>query len=198
MKDASTLSKKEEFVGVTGAVTKETSWDIQRVNSVCDNAMIKSSQEVDWGDTSHAGPICLKEGVYQFIVYDSVGDGACDYYGCGHYSVTSYYGELIAQGRDFGYTETTICSLLLTPASSATPSFSQTPSSSVHPSLSPSLSMEPLRLHQRQQTQSQNRIGANANFWNSTRTTDNSVSNRIDTTSNQIIISNSNVRVGVG
>mmetsp|Transcript_12790 Transcript_12790/g.27763 ORF Transcript_12790/g.27763 Transcript_12790/m.27763 type:complete len:144 (+) Transcript_12790:1-432(+) len=138
--------------------------------------------------------ICLEEGVYQFTIYDSLEDGI---YAPGHYNVTSY-GELIAQGEDFEHSETTIFSLPLTPAPSATPSFSQTPSSSVHPSLSPSLSMEPLRLHQRQQTQSQNRIGANANFWNSTRTTDNSVSNRIDTTSNQIIISNSNVRVGVG
>ena len=50
--------------------------------------------------------VCLQEGLYQFAIHDSNGDGICCGYGEGSYNVT-IYGKVIVQGGVFGTKETT-------------------------------------------------------------------------------------------
>lgn len=49
---------------------------------------------------------CLPDGCYDFIIYDSYGDGICCTYGSGSYTVTGG-GSTLASGGSFGSSETT-------------------------------------------------------------------------------------------
>ena len=90
---------------------QQTSWDIQRINAVGDNTILKTftGTESESYETRQES-ICLQEGSYQFTVYDSEGDGICCVYGEGNYNVTSY-GEIIKEGGDFKSSETTVFSI---------------------------------------------------------------------------------------
>mmetsp|Transcript_37653 Transcript_37653/g.69184 ORF Transcript_37653/g.69184 Transcript_37653/m.69184 type:complete len:1210 (+) Transcript_37653:238-3867(+) len=104
----------------------EVSWTIFRVAT--SNAMeeeslfIERSEEYLLKDSLQSRKVCLQEGEYKFTIKDSDGDGIIP----GHYNITSY-GELIAQGGDFGRIETTGFSMPWTPAPSASPSSSSSP-----------------------------------------------------------------------
>ena len=69
--------------------------------------------------------LCLKEGQYQFTISDSYGDGICCHRGKGYYNVTSY-GEVIVQGGEFAFNDTTLFLIphAFSPMPSALPSFS--------------------------------------------------------------------------
>jgi len=108
--------------------SNETSWDVQRINDVGDNIVVKTYQGTyDDQYMLRQESMCLEEGQYQFTIYDSYGDGLAFFfddevnslYG-GHYNVTSY-GELIVEGAEFIYSETTSFSLPLPSAPSTTP-----------------------------------------------------------------------------
>ncbi len=52
--------------------------------------------------------ICLADGCYNFIIYDSYGDGICCSYGAGSYTLTNdSNGSTLASGGAFGSSETT-------------------------------------------------------------------------------------------
>ena len=76
--------------------------------------MFKSHQGLE-GDVSHSQPICLEEGEWKFVIYDSWGSGICCYAGEGHYNVTSN-GALIAEGGEFEDDESTTFSIPFVPA----------------------------------------------------------------------------------
>lgn len=85
----------------------ETSWEIQRVSASGEANTIETYQAGD-GSDSHTETYCLEEGQYRFTIYDKGGDGIC----CGPGREGSYnvvlHGEVIAQGDEFGESETTL------------------------------------------------------------------------------------------
>jgi len=119
-------------------IPTDTSWDVQRINDVGDNIVVKTYQGTyDDRETLRKESMCLEEGQYEVTIYDSRSSS------CGHYNVTSY-GALIVEGKRFGRLEkTTSFSLPLTPAPSATPSESSAPSMSPSSSARPSASFSP-------------------------------------------------------
>ncbi len=85
---------------------EETSWEIRDAG----NAVVAS------GGAYGANPdgstvvedICLPDGCYDFIIYDSYGDGICCSYGSGSYTLTDdSSGSTLASGGAFGSSETT-------------------------------------------------------------------------------------------
>ena len=50
---------------------------------------------------------CLSTGCYDFIIYDSYGDGICCNYGTGSYVLEDAGGAVLAAGSSFGFQETT-------------------------------------------------------------------------------------------
>jgi surface protein len=86
----------------------QTSWDVQRINAVGDNTILKEFIGTDSDDSeTRQESICLQEGEHQFTIYDSAGDGIFD---PGYYNVTSY-GEIIKEGGVFVSNETTVFSI---------------------------------------------------------------------------------------
>ena len=51
--------------------------------------------------------ICVPNGCYDLIIYDSEGDGLCCDYGQGFYRLINDMGEVLAMGDEFGQSETT-------------------------------------------------------------------------------------------
>ncbi|MCO6480426.1 MAG: T9SS type A sorting domain-containing protein [Phaeodactylibacter sp.] len=85
---------------------EETSWEIRNAG----NSVVAS------GGTYGAFPdgstvvenICLPDGCYDFIIYDSYGDGICCAYGAGSYTLTDdSNGSTLASGGAFGSSEST-------------------------------------------------------------------------------------------
>ncbi|MCO6487981.1 MAG: T9SS type A sorting domain-containing protein [Phaeodactylibacter sp.] len=85
---------------------EETSWEVRDAG----NNIVAS------GGTYGANPdgstvveeLCLPDGCYDFIIYDSYGDGICCAYGSGSYSLTDDSdGSTLASGGSFGSSETT-------------------------------------------------------------------------------------------
>ena len=83
----------------------QTSWDVQRINNIGDNTILKtfSGTESESFKTQKES-ICLQEGEYQFTVIDLWGLGIA------HYNMTSY-GEIIKEGGDFVSSESTVFSI---------------------------------------------------------------------------------------
>lgn len=87
-----------------------------------DGELIQSYSETDWEATSHTEFICLQEGDYRFVMYDSWRNGICCGSGEGYYNVTSISkgGEfewLIKEGGEFERTDTTLFSIPYVPTS---------------------------------------------------------------------------------
>ena len=60
--------------------------------------------------TSLVETLCLPTGCYDFIIYDSYGDGICCAWGQGSYSLTDANGAILAAGGSFAYQDqTNIC-----------------------------------------------------------------------------------------
>ena len=89
----------------------ETWWNLQRKSSGSDSwddsevLKMKTHRGSD-GNTFHTESICLQEGEFQFSIHADGWDGICCDNGDGYYNVTSY-GELIAEGGEFGRVEWT-------------------------------------------------------------------------------------------
>ena len=81
-----------------------------------DDGLIQSYSETDWNATSHVESICLQEGDYRFVIYDSWQNGICCGSGQGAYNVTSN-GALIKAGGEFERTDTTLFSIPYVPTS---------------------------------------------------------------------------------
>ena len=114
-----------------------SAWDIQRVNYVGDNDVLKIYQGTsDEILKMRKDTICLSAGVYQFTMHDlKPSRGGLSY--PGYYNVTTS-GDIIAQGREFPgqCNATTTFSLPLTAAPSMMPS--ETLSPTFRPSFIPS------------------------------------------------------------
>ena len=87
-----------------------------------DDGLIQSYSETDWNATSHVESICLQEGDYRFVMYDSWRNGICCGSGQGAYNVTSNgalikAGGLIKEGGEFERTDTTLFSIPYVPTS---------------------------------------------------------------------------------
>ncbi|KAA3636870.1 MAG: BspA family leucine-rich repeat surface protein, partial [Bacteroidetes bacterium] len=84
---------------------QETSWEIRDTSG----ALIASGglypDEPD-GSTLNI-PLCIPDGCYDFIIFDTAGDGLCCGYGIGSYIVTDVDGDIIAGGAEFTLEETT-------------------------------------------------------------------------------------------
>ena len=122
-------------------------WDIQKVNSVGDNDVLKIYRGTpDDVLQIKKESICLSAGVYQFTMHDEKPKGGGFSYP-GYYKVSSS-GDIITQGRDFSdqCNATTTFSLPLTAAPSMMPSkttyptFSPSSTPSALPSVSPTVS----------------------------------------------------------
>ena len=84
---------------------EETSWEIKSGGSVVANGgTYASAQDGSTITTS----LCLPEGCYDFIIYDSFGDGICCSYGSGNYELKDIdNNQVLASGGNFNYSETT-------------------------------------------------------------------------------------------
>eukprot|EP00585_Thalassiosira_rotula_P001809 CAMPEP_0196135598 /NCGR_PEP_ID=MMETSP0910-20130528/4176_1 /TAXON_ID=49265 /ORGANISM="Thalassiosira rotula, Strain GSO102" /LENGTH=950 /DNA_ID=CAMNT_0041395765 /DNA_START=38 /DNA_END=2890 /DNA_ORIENTATION=- len=103
-------------------VPGETSWDITLVNEDSGEVngdglgtVVATSPEYDsnygfFGGDEYKHSLCLKEGLYEFTIYDSAGNGICCVIIPGYYKV-QLDGETIIEGGEFGYEETTTFSL---------------------------------------------------------------------------------------
>jgi len=135
-----------DIVVVYDTYAHETSWKLEGINELGKSNEIATHEAIG-GDNFQS--MCLPEGEYYFTIYDSGRDGiCCGDYGEGHYSITSSNGGLIAEGGEFGWSETTLFVLPFSPAPSSTPSISPTsltssPTSSLFPSITPSSSHSP-------------------------------------------------------
>jgi len=130
-------------------------WDIQRVDLVGSNEVLKVSR----GTTDdifklRKESICLTAGVYQFTMHDEKPTGGGFSYP-GYYNVSSS-GDLIVEGREFFCNSTTIFALPLTAAPSMMPSVTTSPTfspsyvpsepPSASPTISPTVTLQPSTL----------------------------------------------------
>lgn len=125
-----------DIVVVFDNYPEETSWNIQNIKDSGNSVVLKTFN----GTTDDAYElrneyVCLGEGAYQFMIYDSNGDGICCEYGNGNYNVTSN-GNLIVQGGEFGVEKTSF-SLPFIPGSAISSVITQAPTVTF-PTYSPS------------------------------------------------------------
>ncbi len=81
----------------------ETSWQI--LNS--SNEVVLSGANYSGSGSTVTVQMCLDDGCYDFIIYDSYGDGICCSWGNGSYSLTDANNNVMASGGEFGSSETT-------------------------------------------------------------------------------------------
>lgn len=89
----------------------ETSWEIVDQGS---GAVVASGNSYA-NNTSYSIPVCIPNGCYDFIIYDSFGDGICCTYGSGSYQVLDFSGVPVASGASFAFSETTDISCVALP-----------------------------------------------------------------------------------
>lgn len=84
---------------------EETSWEIKSGSTILASGGTYGSQP----DGSTVVEVaCLPDGCYDFVIYDSYGDGICCSYGVGNYQlVADSDGSVLASGGAFGSSETT-------------------------------------------------------------------------------------------
>lgn len=84
---------------------EETSWQIT------DDAGVVRYQGGTYGDQEDGATIqltgCIPDGCYNFVIYDTYGDGMCCTYGNGAYSLTTADGTPLASGGAYGSSEST-------------------------------------------------------------------------------------------
>lgn len=83
---------------------EETSWAILQGGSTIASGGTYGSQAD--GSTLNLSE-CIDDGCYEFVIYDSYGDGICCSYGNGSYLVQNGVGQTLASGASFGSSETT-------------------------------------------------------------------------------------------
>ncbi len=83
---------------------EETSWEVRNSGG---SVVASGGTYGSYPDGSTVSEdLCLVDGCYDFIIYDSYGDGICCSYGSGSYTVTGP-GGVVASGGSFGSSETT-------------------------------------------------------------------------------------------
>lgn len=88
----------------------ETTWEIKSGNDVYYTGGPYADDPDDWTMTTVNEIVCIGEGCYSFVIYDSEGDGLCCGYGDGSYTVYSQFGGIAASGGEFDDFEfSTIC-----------------------------------------------------------------------------------------
>lgn len=85
---------------------EETTWEVRDLNG---NVWVSGGPYGNQPDGSTVvEPICLPDGCYDFIIFDSYGDGICCGYGNGSYVlVENATGNVIASGGNFDNSQTT-------------------------------------------------------------------------------------------
>ena len=89
------------FTLVTDDYGSETSWDLKDSNGT----VIESGNNYGNNQTTVLS-WCLTNGCYDFTIYDSYGDGICCQYGNGSYEIKDANGTILANGGQFGSSET--------------------------------------------------------------------------------------------
>ena len=79
----------------------ETTWEI------LDGSTVLASGGPYANNTAISEAVCLDNGCYDFVIYDSFGDGICCGFGNVSYSVEDENGNVLASGGTFGSSETT-------------------------------------------------------------------------------------------
>ncbi|WP_281542966.1 T9SS type A sorting domain-containing protein [Maribacter aestuarii] len=99
---------------------RETSWELLNSNGV---AVLSGSGYTNADDfTTLTESVCLEQGCYDFVIYDSYGDGiCCGQYGDGNYSVTKSDGTILASGGTFTTSESTNFCIGSTPLTARLP-----------------------------------------------------------------------------
>ena len=83
----------------------ETSWDLVNQSGVVVASI--NAGDLTSNATNYSWSICVNSNeCYDFIIYDTYGDGICCSYGNGSYSI-SYNGSVVASGGSFSNSETT-------------------------------------------------------------------------------------------
>ena len=85
---------------------RETSWELLDASG---SVVLSGDGYTDADDfTTLTENVCLEDGCYDFVIYDSYSDGiCCGQYGDGSYSVIGADGSILASGGTFGASETT-------------------------------------------------------------------------------------------
>ncbi|KAL7545186.1 hypothetical protein ACHAWF_008538 [Thalassiosira exigua] len=88
----------------------QTSYEIVKLDAAGDGdgATPIASHAGDDLKATHEKSLCLEDGSYEFTIFDAEGDGMCcgHWLGDGYYEVSSY-GEVLAEGAEFGSSEAT-------------------------------------------------------------------------------------------
>lgn len=79
---------------------KDESWSITQ-----DGVLVASSSPFAEGATEDVQELCLPEGEYVFTIFDIYGDGLCCEWGEGGYTVRTEDQVVIAEGAEFGLSE---------------------------------------------------------------------------------------------
>jgi len=83
---------------VTDDYPDETSWKIKKVS---DATVVASRALFPAPFTTYEDLVWLPPSEYEFIIYDSWGDGLCCEHGSGSYQVTDVPGNVLASGGAF-------------------------------------------------------------------------------------------------
>ena len=84
---------------------EETSWVLRDANGAVVGSGGTYGNQPDGSNVSDE--FCLADGCYEFTISDSYGDGICCGYGNGAYTVYDEFGNVLANGGNFGRNETT-------------------------------------------------------------------------------------------
>jgi lysyl endopeptidase len=84
---------------------QETSWVITQNGQTIYSSGGTYSNQAD--GTELEIPLCFAQGCYTLVMQDSQGDGLCCQYGQGSYQLTNNFGDVVAQGAQFGSSQTT-------------------------------------------------------------------------------------------
>ena len=89
---------------LTDNYPSETSWQLVNQNGVVVESI--NSGDLTSSATNYSWSVCVNSNeCYDFIIYDTYGDGICCSYGSGSYTLT-YGGAIVASGGAFGTSET--------------------------------------------------------------------------------------------
>lgn len=87
---------------------QETSWQIVQNNQVIYES--GGTYEGQPNGSTVVVPLCFGAGCYTLVMQDSHGDGLCCQYGQGSYTLTNQFGEVVASGSQFQFSQsTTFC-----------------------------------------------------------------------------------------
>lgn len=84
----------------------ETSWVIKDTSN---NSILVAGGGYSSSNSTVTETFCLPTGCFEFIIYDTYGDGICCNFGEGSYSLENdLTGEILAEGGQFGFSDTTL------------------------------------------------------------------------------------------